>query len=132
MVSAKSPFSTPSFSARRTVRIRVVDPKDALIRGARIVLSFDGRSAGSLFTTGNRETTLEVSDPRLEIGLEAELSGQKQFVILGAQQDFFEFRFEGGGSFAFQHLPVIRCPNGVTGSPCVTCRDGAVIWRMCA
>jgi hypothetical protein len=28
--------------------------------------------------------------------------------------------------------PIATCPDGTTGSPCVTCHDGSETWRICA
>lgn len=66
------------------------------------------------------------------IGLEATLLGITRSLVLDAQQDVVEFTFKALPRFRVPVPPVVRCPDGTTGSPCVTCSDGNATWRMCA
>lgn len=124
--------SDPSMPRSRTVLISVVDSSGAPLPGADIAFTLDGRPAGVLLNTKGHDATLKVNDDRLEIGLKVRLLGQTQVAVVGRNQDSVRFVFNVIARHVTALPPRVRCPDGTTGSPCVTCRDGAVIWRICA
>jgi hypothetical protein len=73
-----------------------------------------------------------VSDKQATIELHAKFLLEAQTIILPPGRDHASFRFTGSIRFATGRKPVAYCPDGSSGSPCVTCYGaGGVSWRMC-
>lgn len=117
----------------RTVTIEALDELGGPA-AAEIDVFVSGASAGTLaLGTGSRApSSLEISDGQAEIALHARFLGQVLTLILPPSQDHASFRFSGSIRFATGRKPVAYCPDGSSGSPCVTCHGpGGLTWRMC-
>jgi len=118
----------------RMVSISVVDLYDQPAGGAQIELTLNGQFAGTIDTGSGTAgpMTLEVRNPEITVALKVTVLGVTQAATLRPGQDTMKFVFPSVPQFATRVPPVVRCPDGTTGSPCVVCRDGGEFWKLCA
>lgn len=119
----------------RKVSIAVLDASGAAADGAELHVALNGAFAGvmDLGTGGSGRITLEVDDPKVHIALQARLLGQSIDVEVPPEQDSVTLQFTNfAPRFSVGRQGYAQCPDGKTGSPCVTCKDAnGVEWRMC-
>lgn len=119
----------------RLVSITIRDMQGRPVGGARVTFTLNGVFAGTVNTGSGTERpiTLELHSQRqTTISLEVRLLGQIQTAILTPQLDSFAFVFKSAPHFAIKVPPLVQCPDGTTGSPCVICHEGNDSWRICA
>lgn len=99
---------------------------------ADVDITINGRPSGSIFTgSGVSESTIEITDPNASVELQATMAGQVQSGYVLPGQDSIRFDFKTVALVKAKVPPVARCPDGTTGAPCVTCRDGNDTWKIC-
>lgn len=102
--------------------------------GAVIQVFLNGFPAGTLsLGSGTSDPiSLAVSDARALIELRASFSGETRIESLPPGRDNVSFQFSGAILRAMSRKSVAYCPDGTSGSPCVTCSGaGGVTWTMC-
>jgi hypothetical protein len=123
---------TPTGSPVRLIKISVHDRHGQPASAAEIDIAINGRPSGSIFTGwGVDESTIEINDPNAYVELQVTVAGQTQRANLPPGQDPHTFQFQTVALYKAKPPPVARCPDGTTGAPCVTCRDGNHTWRIC-
>jgi len=133
-MAAIAPGAGVQRPAGRAVLIEVVDRQGRPAGGAEIAVNLGSRFAGTISTGSGveRPMTLVVDNPQAVIELKVSLLGQVQRILLPPGQGSVKFVFASAPYFAASIQPVLTCPDGTVGYPCVTCRDGGAIWKMCA
>jgi len=116
----------------RLIKIAIRDIHGQPAPAAGVEIAIDGRPSGSIFTgQGVTESTIGLDDRYAVVQLRVTVDGQTQVAVLAPDQDSIQFNFSTSVLFKAQVPPVARCPDGTTGSPCVTCRDGTDTWMIC-
>ena len=119
----------------RKVSIAVLDASGAAADGAELRVALNGAFAGviDLGTGRNRPITLEIDDPKVHIALQARLLGQVIDVDVPPERDAVKLQFTVlSPRFSIGRQAFAQCPDGPSGTPCVTCTDAnGVSWRMC-
>lgn len=119
----------------RKVSIALLDASGAAADSAELRVLLNGVFAGvmDLGTGGGGRITLEIDDPQVHIALQARLLGQSIDIEVPPYQDSVTLQFAVlAPRFSLGRQGYAECPDGSTGSPCVTCKDAnGVEWRMC-
>lgn len=118
----------------RLIEIRTLDSADRPIAGANITVTINGRPGGKMRTGSNSQSpaTLELDDAEASVELLAEFRGQTRSAEVAPEQNAVLFKFEAALHFPLLLPAIAECPDGTTGSPCVICRDGPDVWKMCS
>lgn len=115
---------------KRQLQIAVFGATGAPFEGAIATLMLDGRFAGKV-ASGSRPITVYFSSPWNSLAVRVAAGGHLLVESIKPDQDLVEFHFPVAQRFAVRGAPVAECPDGTTGSPCVTCRSGRKTWRIC-
>ena len=119
----------------RKVSIAVLDASGAAADSAELFVALNGAFAGviNLGIGGSGPITLEVDDPMVHIALQARLLGQSIDIEVPPYQDAVTLQFAVlAPHFVLGRQGYAHCPDGTSGSPCVTCTDAnGVSWRIC-
>jgi len=121
-------------SVGRTITIALRDRFGARLSAGEIEISINGQPRGSIFTgsSGVGESVIEIGDPHATVSVKASANdGAVLLADLPPGTDFYQFDFQTAPLIKANLPPVARCPDGTTGSPCVTCTDGIDTWRIC-
>jgi hypothetical protein len=119
-------------SEGRLIHIDVLGPYSDRAAGAEIEFLIDGTPAGTVTVgSGSGPVVFEASDPNATVDVRVSLLLQAQTARLAPGQDHVRFVFESVPHFAAGVRGSAQCPDGTSGSPCVTCRSGKSTWRMC-
>lgn len=118
----------------RAITVEVLDAQGRTAADATIVVSIDNRPAGEIHTGSgaDRPFMLFIDDLNAAVDLTVTLSGSTQSMQLMGGMRVARFVFSHAPLGASKKAPSLKCPDGTTGFPCVTCTDGSVSWRMCA
>lgn len=128
--------SGQSFSGTRGRRIviRLRDRFGDPLRAGSIEISINGRFRGSIFTgsPAASESVIEIESSTAVVSVKAEANdGTVLRADLPPGVDDYQFDFQTAPLIKANLPPTAHCPDGTTGSPCVTCSDGIDTWRIC-
>jgi len=129
---ASSRMQTTNSERRRQVNIAVLDKNGNPARGAKISFQFNGTPCGRANLSGGK-VSVEVPDTDEVLTAVAELSGETQSLDFarGHNEGVIQFLTSSGLTTILPNGTAI-CPDNTSGQPCVDCRVGGVLIRICA
>ena len=117
----------------RNITILTRDRFGNPMEGAQIEVFVQGRSVGTIFTGPSGQGTIYLGSLTGSVRVRAtggSLPPQQVDVPPLSQQ--VEIDLGIAPLVKAKIPPIATCPDGTTGSPCVTCNDGSETWRICA
>lgn len=124
----------PAQPVGRRVSIEAYDGSGGAA-GAVIEVRVNGHDAGhlDLGSGASNPISIAVNDEGALIELSARFGNERQRAELPPGLNQVVFRFHSVVLHLAGRAPVAHCPDGTSGSPCVTCRDARTgdTWTMC-
>lgn len=134
MSTVVKPRSSLGSDRTRLITITAVDAEGVPAAGAEIVIFVSDSYAGVFTLDADRSSaSLELTDSSASIRLVAEFGGHTLSADIGPNGRTHQFRFPVAlRSLTRAIAPAeARCPDGMTGRPCVECAVGGTHVRIC-
>jgi hypothetical protein len=126
---AAPPQSTPKPS--REVQIVVLDKFGDAAQGAQVRFSASGAPLG-VAVVGKDGARIRLPNRIAMLDISVEYGEQQQNTQLSPDQQEYICRFDVSLLQKSYGPPIARCPDGTTGQPCVDCKIGDDVIRICA
>jgi len=120
-------------SRGRVIDVAVVDAAGQSLQGVKVAIKIRGVSAGSFVTDAYHTAgSFEIHGEAMRVELVASYGQQQLTAPMRKEFNSHTFAFAVLPYLAVaQTVAVARCPDGTTGTPCVTCVVGDIRVRIC-